>query len=98
MGQPLSKRWSRSKCCTCVDDVNQTRRTPHKVDDSHKTQTSSWLPPRENWQDASGLPYGWETAVDGHQKPYYIKLVPTSSTKTFSGAFNGVIGLQTKCL
>ncbi|KAK3763851.1 hypothetical protein RRG08_050215 [Elysia crispata] len=75
MGQTLSKRWSRTKCCTCVEDVNQNRRTPQKVDDSHKTQTSSWLPPRENWQDASGLPYGWETAVDGHQKPYFINLV-----------------------
>ena len=41
---------------------------------SHKTQTSSWLPPRENWDPGTtALPYGWEAALDKNRKPYYIK-------------------------
>ncbi|RUS88298.1 hypothetical protein EGW08_003936, partial [Elysia chlorotica] len=47
----------------------------------HKTQTSSWLPPRENWQDGTGLPYGWESAVDGHQKPYFINHLEKYTTR-----------------
>lgn len=48
---------------------------------SHINQTSSWLPPIDNWNGsiqagASGgtsLPYGWEAATDREGKAYFIK-------------------------
>lgn len=50
---------------------------------SHINQTSSWLPPIDNWNGsiqagASGgtsLPYGWEAATDREGKAYFIKWV-----------------------
>ncbi|XP_059147395.1 uncharacterized protein LOC131935096 isoform X2 [Physella acuta] len=48
---------------------------------NHKTQTTSWLPPRENWQNTSGLPYGWEAALDVHEKPYFINHVDKYTTR-----------------
>ncbi|XP_055893555.1 uncharacterized protein LOC106060842 isoform X3 [Biomphalaria glabrata] len=47
----------------------------------HKSQTTSWLPPRENWDNTSGLPYGWETALDRNEKPYYINHVEKYTTR-----------------
>nr|CAD7568919.1 unnamed protein product [Timema californicum] len=45
-------------------------------DDSHLTQTSSWLPPAETWvQSSSGFPYGWEQATDQDGKSYFINAV-----------------------
>ena len=48
---------------------------------SHINQTSSWLPPIDNWNGsiqagAAGgmsLPYGWEAATDREGKAYFIK-------------------------
>ena len=41
---------------------------------SHKTESSSWLPPRENWDPGnSNMPYGWEEGIDKNNKPYFIK-------------------------
>ncbi|XP_064608922.1 uncharacterized protein LOC135473057 isoform X2 [Liolophura sinensis] len=48
---------------------------------SHHTQTTSWLPPRENWDPGSGLPYGWELAVDRSEKPYFINHVEKYTTR-----------------
>ncbi|XP_060597612.1 serine-rich adhesin for platelets-like isoform X4 [Ruditapes philippinarum] len=48
----------------------------------HKTQSSSWLPPRENWDPGSmGLPYGWEGAVDKNKKPYFINHVENFTSR-----------------
>ncbi|KAL3880268.1 hypothetical protein ACJMK2_032517 [Sinanodonta woodiana] len=39
----------------------------------HKSQVSSWLPPRENWDPGNtGLPYGWEAAIDKNGRNYFI--------------------------
>ena len=41
---------------------------------SHETKISSWLPPVESWDSGgTGLPYGWEAAVDKDGKTYYVK-------------------------
>ncbi|XP_071086775.1 uncharacterized protein [Haliotis cracherodii] len=47
----------------------------------HKNQTSSWLPPRDNWDASTGLPYGWETGVDRNDKPYYINHIEKYTTR-----------------
>ncbi|XP_053399277.1 uncharacterized protein LOC123557003 isoform X4 [Mercenaria mercenaria] len=48
----------------------------------HKTQSSSWLPPRENWDPGSmGLPYGWEGANDRNKKPYFINHVENFTSR-----------------
>ncbi|KAK3596512.1 hypothetical protein CHS0354_021016 [Potamilus streckersoni] len=40
---------------------------------SHKCQASSWLPPRENWDPGNtGLPFGWEAAIDKNGRNYFI--------------------------
>ncbi|XP_050521088.1 FERM and PDZ domain-containing protein 4 isoform X2 [Daktulosphaira vitifoliae] len=50
---------------------------------SHVTQTASWLPPVEAWPKdptAKSLPYGWEEALDGDGRPYFINhLTKTTS-------------------
>ncbi|XP_047475447.1 uncharacterized protein LOC125029539 isoform X5 [Penaeus chinensis] len=61
--------------------------TPHITRDgrvyycNHASQTSSWLPPLENW-DAGGqaLPYGWEAATDKEGKPYFINHLNKTTT------------------
>lgn len=41
---------------------------------SHETKISSWLPPVESWDSGgTGLPYGWEAAIDKDGKTYYVK-------------------------
>lgn len=40
---------------------------------SHITRTASWLPPAECWTHNIEYPYGWEKAIDGKGRPYYVK-------------------------
>lgn len=40
---------------------------------SHISHTASWLPPAECWSHNIEYPYGWEKAIDGKGRPYYIK-------------------------
>ncbi|KAI9562022.1 hypothetical protein GHT06_012987 [Daphnia sinensis] len=55
---------------------------------SHINQTSSWLPPIDNWNGsiqagASGgtsLPYGWEAATDREGKAYFINHLNKTTT------------------
>ncbi|XP_045121311.1 uncharacterized protein LOC123510326 isoform X6 [Portunus trituberculatus] len=48
---------------------------------SHASQTSSWLPPLENWDSGGvGLPYGWETATDKEGKQYFINHLNKTTT------------------
>ncbi|KAK8376636.1 hypothetical protein O3P69_009922 [Scylla paramamosain] len=47
----------------------------------HASQTSSWLPPLENWDSGGvGLPYGWETATDKEGKQYFINHLNKTTT------------------
>ncbi|XP_076446709.1 uncharacterized protein LOC143284028 isoform X2 [Babylonia areolata] len=80
MGNAGSKR---AKSCVCGCVVCQKRRAhPQELqDDSHKAQTTSWLPPRENWTGSSGLPYGWETGQDKNDKDYFINHVERYTTR-----------------
>ncbi|XP_064080726.1 protein kibra-like [Macrobrachium nipponense] len=62
----------------------------------HASQTSSWLPPLENWEaGGDALPYGWEAATDKEGKPYFINAVRISSVApvtpylNFSGGGGG---------
>ncbi|XP_055959064.1 uncharacterized protein LOC126829506 [Patella vulgata] len=48
---------------------------------NHKTQSTSWIPPKENWDPSTGLPYGWETGVDKNDKPYFINHVEKYTTR-----------------
>ncbi|XP_052276810.1 uncharacterized protein LOC127876023 isoform X3 [Dreissena polymorpha] len=49
---------------------------------NHAHQTSSWVPPRENWDPGTAaLPYGWEGAQDRNQKPYYINHMERYTTR-----------------
>lgn len=49
--------------------------------DSHASQTSSWLPPLENWDSGGvGLPYGWEAATDKEGKQYFINHLNKTTT------------------
>ncbi|KAG8177838.1 hypothetical protein JTE90_007605 [Oedothorax gibbosus] len=45
----------------------------------HETKLSSWLPPVESWE-GSGLPYGWESAIDKEGKIYYINHTNRTTT------------------
>ncbi|KAF8789631.1 FERM and PDZ domain-containing protein 4 [Argiope bruennichi] len=48
----------------------------------HETKISSWLPPVESWDSGgTGLPYGWEAAMDKDGKTYYIN--HTNRTTTY---------------
>eukprot|EP00102_Acyrthosiphon_pisum_P019259 XP_016656469.1 PREDICTED: FERM and PDZ domain-containing protein 4 [Acyrthosiphon pisum] len=50
---------------------------------SHVTQTASWLPPVEAWPKdpgAKSLPYGWEQALDGDGRPYFINHITKTTT------------------
>ncbi|ESP02141.1 hypothetical protein LOTGIDRAFT_111530, partial [Lottia gigantea] len=47
----------------------------------HKSQSTSWIPPKENWDPSTGLPYGWETGVDKNNKPYFINHVEKYTTR-----------------
>ncbi|CAL1275502.1 unnamed protein product, partial [Larinioides sclopetarius] len=50
--------------------------------DIHETKISSWLPPVESWDSGgTGLPYGWEAAMDKDGKTYYIN--HTNRTTTY---------------
>ncbi|GFV93743.1 FERM and PDZ domain-containing protein 4 [Trichonephila clavipes] len=52
------------------------------VDHGHETKISSWLPPVESWDSGgTGLPYGWEAAIDKDGKTYYIN--HTNRTTTY---------------
>lgn len=42
---------------------------------SHITRTGGWLPPAESWGPNIDYPYGWEKAIDGKGRTYYIKYV-----------------------
>ncbi|KAH8025663.1 hypothetical protein HPB51_010747 [Rhipicephalus microplus] len=47
----------------------------------HETRTSSWLPPVDSWSSAcTGLPYGWEAAVDKSGRTYFINHVSKTTT------------------
>ncbi|KAL8614818.1 hypothetical protein ACOMHN_055844 [Nucella lapillus] len=72
MGNTSSKR-ARGCVCSCVVCQKHRAHPQELNDDSHKSQTTSWLPPRENWTGSSGLPYGWETGLDKNDKDYFIK-------------------------
>ncbi|KAL4230083.1 Frmpd3p [Mactra antiquata] len=71
--------------CSLLCPVLSKSRTRKCVDSewkSHKTHSSSWLPPRENWDPGSmGLPYGWEGAVDKSKKQYFINHVENFTTR-----------------
>ncbi|CAN8033169.1 unnamed protein product, partial [Ixodes persulcatus] len=48
---------------------------------SHETRTSSWLPPVDSWSSScTGLPYGWEAAVDKNGRSYFINHVSKTTT------------------
>ncbi|KAK8738768.1 hypothetical protein OTU49_003663 [Cherax quadricarinatus] len=48
---------------------------------THASQTSSWLPPLENWEaGGSALPYGWEAATDKEGKQYFINHLNKTTT------------------
>ncbi|GIX71676.1 FERM and PDZ domain-containing protein 4 [Caerostris extrusa] len=52
------------------------------MDFIHETKISSWLPPVESWDSGgTGLPYGWEAAMDKDGKTYYIN--HTNRTTTY---------------
>ena len=41
---------------------------------SHVTGTSGWLPPQSSWDGGgTGVPFGWEAAVDKEGRTYYVK-------------------------
>ncbi|XP_029836745.2 uncharacterized protein LOC8040054 isoform X3 [Ixodes scapularis] len=47
----------------------------------HETRTSSWLPPVDSWSSScTGLPYGWEAAVDKNGRSYFINHVSKTTT------------------
>ncbi|KAL5011945.1 hypothetical protein ScPMuIL_010496, partial [Solemya velum] len=49
---------------------------------SHNTETSCWIPPRENWDPGTtGLPFGWEVAVDKNDQAYFINHVEKYTTR-----------------
>ncbi|XP_064482269.1 uncharacterized protein LOC135395026 isoform X2 [Ornithodoros turicata] len=48
---------------------------------NHETRTSSWLPPVDSWSaTCTGLPYGWEAAVDKEGRSYFINHVSKTTT------------------
>lgn len=48
---------------------------------NHASQTSSWLPPLENWDSGgASLPYGWEAATDKDGKQYFINHLNKTTT------------------
>ncbi|XP_069988816.1 serine-rich adhesin for platelets isoform X11 [Penaeus vannamei] len=59
----------------------EERKGSDAASEGHASQTSSWLPPLENW-DAGGqaLPYGWEAATDKEGKPYFINHLNKTTT------------------
>lgn len=47
----------------------------------HETKISSWLPPVESWDSGgTGLPYGWEAAIDKDGKTYYVNHANKTTT------------------
>ncbi|XP_035225334.1 uncharacterized protein LOC118197886 isoform X2 [Stegodyphus dumicola] len=47
----------------------------------HETKISSWLPPVESWDSGgTGLPYGWEAAIDKEGKTYYVNHMNKTTT------------------
>ncbi|XP_074593234.1 uncharacterized protein LOC141848975 isoform X2 [Brevipalpus obovatus] len=48
---------------------------------NQKTRTSSWLPPPDLWEsENSDMPYGWEMAIDGNGKVYFINHLNKTTT------------------
>ncbi|KAK7097654.1 hypothetical protein V1264_004600 [Littorina saxatilis] len=80
MGNSGSKR-ARGFLCSCVTCQKHRAHPQELNEDSHKAQTTSWLPPRENWTGTSGLPFGWETGVDKNDKDYFINHVDRYTTR-----------------
>ncbi|XP_048772216.2 uncharacterized protein LOC125678112 isoform X7 [Ostrea edulis] len=59
-----------------------TKKKSKSSSESHASQVSSWIPPLEHWDPGTvGQPYGWECAIDKHDKSYYINHLEKYTTR-----------------